>query len=88
MSTHAGNQRPRRLGIIGYSPGRKLTEFLVTVDNVPGAMGKVSSMCGSLGVNILSGHHSSEADNPHMIWHFFGHNRQGFFRGHEGDRKR
>jgi predicted hydrocarbon binding protein len=65
------DQKPRRLGVVAYSPGRKLTEFLVTLDNVPGAMGKVSSMCGSLGVNILSGYHNSEADDPHMIWHFF-----------------
>jgi predicted hydrocarbon binding protein len=65
------DQQPRHLGIIAYSPGRKLTEFLVTVKNVPGTIAKVSTLLGSLGVNILSGYHTSEANDPHLIWHFF-----------------
>ncbi len=64
-------QYPRQLGTIAYCEGRKLSEFLVTLDNVAGAIGKVSTAFGVENVNLLSGYHDSEVNDRYAVWHFF-----------------
>jgi predicted hydrocarbon binding protein len=52
-------------------PGAHLVEFVVTLRNSPGVIGRVSSVIGGLEINILSGFHAALPTEREGMWSFF-----------------
>ena len=65
-------RRPREVHGAVYVPGRKVTQVLVEMKNVPGALAKVAGLFGELGINIISALIlKAEPSKESGFWAFF-----------------
>ena len=54
-----------------HAPGRRVAEIVVMVENVPGALAKVSGLMAEMGINILTSFVRAKAFEREAVWSSF-----------------
>jgi len=54
-----------------HAPGRRIAELVVVVENVPGALAKVSGLMAEMGINILTNLGMAKAFEKEAVWSSF-----------------